>query len=359
MHDRIRSRIAGVRERLDPGAETALLVANGPDMTWCSGFSGSNGCLVFLSDRTVLITDGRYETQAAEECPGLEVVILQGDALRSAAVWLSERPIATVLVQADHVPWATLRHVEHVLPRAEIQPVNDPFPDLRAPKSSAEVGLIRRALEITEATFTRIIGTLKEGITENELAAEIDHLQRREGASRSAYDTIVAFSERSALPHARPGGRALKHGDIILLDFGCVVEGYHSDMTRMIAFGGADKSFLDAYAAVQDALQKATDHASAGIQGVVLDAVARDVLTRHGVGNRFTHSLGHGVGLEIHEYPSVSAKNPHPLPAGSVITLEPGVYFPGSFGIRIENMVQLRSDGCDVFNSLDTRLTLV
>lgn len=306
----------------------------------------------------MLVTDGRYETQASEECPGLEVRIQPGDAFRSAVGILAEKPLAVVQVQADHITWTSQRHIEHVLPRVEIQPAADPFPDLRTVKTDGEVASMRRALRITESAFTSVLGLLREGITEAEVAAELDHLQRRGGASGSAFDTIVAFSERAALPHARPGNRALRHGDIILVDFGCVVDGYHSDMTRMIAFGRTDKSFLEAHAAVEDALNVSMEHAAAGVQGVVLDGVAREVLVRHGLGDRFSHSLGHGVGLEIHEHPSVSSRNPHPLAEGAVITLEPGVYLPGQFGIRIENMVQLHASGCTVFNTLDTHLTI-
>lgn len=352
------TRMDQILDRVDLGPETVFLVANGPDVAWSSGFSGSNGCLVFMESGTVLVTDGRYETQAAQECPDLRLEILPGDAFRSAADWLSGQPVASVLVQSDHVTWDGLRHVEHVLPHVEVQPVIDPFPDLRAVKTEEETSLIRQALAITERTFSQVVGILREGITENELAAEIDYQQRKAGASGSAFDTIVAFSERAALPHARPTDRPLRNGDVILLDFGCVVKGYHSDMTRMIAFGQAGKDFLDAYAAVQDALQKATDHAAAGVQGVVLDGIARDVLTRHGYGDRFSHSLGHGVGREIHEHPSVSSRNPSPLPEACVITLEPGVYLPGAFGIRIENMVQLHSTGCTVLNALSTNLTI-
>ena len=352
------SRMRAVRDQVDLGPETALLLSNRPDITWCSGFTGSNGCLVFLEEHTVLITDGRYETQATLECPDLRIEISPGDAFQSAAEWLSHHAVAVVLVQSDHVTWSNQRHLEHRLPHVDIQPLTDPLPDLRAIKTTEEVGYIKRALQITEDTFGRIVDGLQEGVTELEVAAEIDYLQRLSGAFGPAFDTIVAFSERAALPHARPTDRALRKGDIILLDYGCVINGYHSDMTRMIAFGRADKPFLDAYAAVQHALDASMEHASAGVQGVGLDAVARDVLTRHGYGNRFTHSLGHGVGLEIHEYPSVSMRNPKPLPEAGVITLEPGVYLPGSFGIRIENMVQLHSSGCDVFNALDTNLTL-
>jgi Xaa-Pro aminopeptidase len=353
------ARLADLRQAAAIGPETAVLVAHGPDVMWSCGFTGSNGCLVFLESETILVTDGRYETQVAEECPGLQVLIRPGDALRSAAEFLQERPVAAVQVQAEHIPWSALRHIEHVLPRVEVQPLADPFPDLRAVKTPAEVAIIERALRITEQAFSSLPGILREGMTEKELAAELDHLQRQAGASGPAFETIVAFSERAALPHARPGDRPLRHGDIILIDTGCIVDGYHSDMTRMMAFGRTDKTFLEAYAAVDDALKTSMDHATAGVQGVVLDGVAREVLTRHGYGDRFTHSLGHGVGLQIHEYPSVSSRNPNPLPCDAVITLEPGVYLPGAFGIRIENMVQLTESGCTVLNTLDTRLVVL
>ena len=359
MMDSVAQRREAIRSHLDLDQEMVFLVANPADVTWCTGFTGSNSCVVFTRSRTFLVTDGRYTTQAAQECGGLDVVIETGTALRAATDLLREEPVATVLIQAEQVTWADLRHLEHVLPMAELLPVDDPFPVLRAGKSHGEVAVMQRALDITEQAFERILGSLEEGITENQVAAELDYIQRSMGASGPAFDTIVAFSDNAAKPHARPGKRKLQHGDIILMDFGCVLDGYHSDMTRMVAFGKADKEFMGAYVAVQEALDRATLHASSGVQGVVLDGVARDVLTRNGYGDRFTHSLGHGVGLEIHEFPSVSARNPHPLPDGCIITLEPGVYLEGQFGIRIENMVRLQPDGCEVMNTLTTELTIL
>ncbi|MDE2996995.1 MAG: M24 family metallopeptidase, partial [Bacteroidota bacterium] len=252
-----------------------------------------------------------------------------------------------------------VQHIRLTVPTAEVIAVEDPFPEMRASKTAHELSAISMALEMSEAVFNGVLNMIREGVTEKDIAAEIDHQHRLRGASGPAFDTIVAFSENAALPHARPCERALKKGDTILMDFGGVVDGYHSDITRTVSFGRADKEFLEAYQAVKQSLEAATEYAEAGVQGVTLDRVARDVLTRHGYGARFTHSLGHGVGLEIHEYPSVSQRNPSPLPMDCVVTLEPGVYLEGHFGIRIENMVHLRKGTCDTLNTLSTDLAVL
>lgn len=209
---------------------------------------------------------------------------------------------------------------------------------------------------MTEQVFDDVLALLEEGVTEQDLAAEIDYRHRLLGASGPAFDTIVAFSDHAALPHARPGPRALKRGDVVLMDFGGVVDGYHSDMTRTVTFGRADKLFLEAYEAVCSALLISAEAARAGMTGEQLDGVARQALTEHGFGSAFSHSLGHGVGLEIHEGPSISSRNPDKLPAGCIITLEPGIYLPGEFGIRIENMARLEADECTILNASRTEL---
>jgi len=356
MVEEFQDRIGRLSRAADLSGREVLLVSHLPDIRWASGFTGSNACLLVTPSGHLLITDGRYKEQVRSECPGLEAHIVSGPLEVAAAAVITERQLDRVFLQQSRVTWGTAENLRSACDGQVELVARDPLVHLRAVKSDEEVRAIRKALTITEQVFEQTLPLLKEGITEQEIAAEIDHRHRLLGASGPAFDTIVAFSEHAALPHARPGNRPLKRGDVVLMDFGGVVEGYHSDMTRTVTFGRSDKLFLEAYEAVRSALLSATEAARAGMTGEHLDGVARQVLTEHGFGSAFTHSLGHGVGLEIHESPSVSSRNSDPLPAGSIITLEPGVYLPGDFGIRIENMARLNADGNTILNASSTEL---
>lgn len=348
------------RNRLRQAAELragqAILISHLPDVRWATGFTGSNGCLFVSTEVDLLVTDGRYADQVRLECPGLDSKIVSGPVEVTVAAVLKKRECESIFLQKSHITWEAVGRLRDALDGKVAVGARDPMPGLRAVKSDDEVDAIRRALAISEQVFEDVLPLLREGITEVEVAAEIDHRHRLLGATGPAFDTIVAFSDHAALPHARPGHRMLKKGDVVLMDFGGVVDGYHSDITRTVTFGRTDKLFLEAYEAVRSALSRSTNAAIAGITGEQLDGVARHVLTEHGFGSAFSHSLGHGVGLEIHESPSVSSRNTHPLPGGCIITLEPGVYLPGEFGIRIENMARLDAGGSTILNATGTDL---
>jgi len=349
-------RRAALRNALLLGTADGVLISHAPDIRWLTGFTGSSALLLLGSNVVALITDGRYTAQVAKEAPDLPAHIGQGAPGSHVGGLLEEYGLTHVYLQSEHVSWSSAKKWAADWDGVTLGEMGDQMKALRASKSTDEADTIRRALAITERVLSEVFKIVEEGITEREVAAEIDHLHRQYGASGPAFDTIVAFSENAALPHARPSERRLKSGDCILIDCGGVVEGYHSDMTRTIVFGGADKDFLEGYEAVRSALLRSQEAAHAGMSGEDLDGVAREALTRHGYGSAFSHSLGHGVGLEIHESPSVSRRNQHPLPEGCIITLEPAIYLPGRFGIRIENMAQLTAQGAEIMNSMDTEL---
>ena len=348
--------IKKLRAVLDLESGQGFLITHLADIRWVCGFSGSNGCLLVMKDQEILVTDGRYRDQVAIECPGLEIHLAKGAAIAHVGKLVKERSLSHLFVQDRRVSWEEAATLIDFLGGSTRVSAADPMPSLREIKSEGEVDVLKSALAVTESVFEGILQELKEGVSEQDIAAEIDYQHRKRGASGPAFETIVAFSENAALPHARPGNRTLRKGDIVLMDFGGVIDGYHSDMTRTVTFGRADKLFLEAYEAVRSALIEATASAHAGLTGEQLDGVARQTLVKHGYGSAFAHSLGHGVGLEIHESPAVSSRNQQPLPPDCIITLEPGVYLPGEFGIRIENMVRLTQTGCTVLNRLDTNL---
>lgn len=338
---------------------SVVVVSSASDIRWLIGFSGSNGAILLTRTDTILFTDGRYSAQVERECPGMTTRIGTGTAFSQVVEALKDTVFDTVFLQADHVSWTDHSALVSSNPDVSVESLDHQLRELRAEKDEGEVDAIRRALGITERVFQQLPALIKEGVSENELAAEIDYRQRQEGASASSFDTIVAFGDHSALPHARPGNRTLAHGDPILIDFGCVVDGYCSDMTRMMSFGRPSDELKRTCERVLEAMRAAIAVTHAGVSGARIDAEARDLLDQDGLASFFTHSLGHGVGLDIHEWPTLSSRGVDPLPPNGVVTVEPGVYRPGEFGVRIENMILVRESDALELNASDPSLLIL
>ncbi|GMQ81530.1 MAG: aminopeptidase P family protein [Rhodothermia bacterium] len=346
--DRIRSRVAGA------GAD-CILVSHLPDIRWACGFTGSSGLLLVLEESCRLITDGRYTHQAAMEVRGAEVVIAKTELLGE----LDRFSVGRLCFQSDHVTTDLHSRLLDVWPNVELIPVTHFFDDLRAAKSADEIANIRKALRITEAVLEEIHCLIRVGMTEGELAAEIDYRQRVSGAERTAFETIVAYGENSALPHARPTDRKLTSDENILVDTGCVVNGYASDITRNYFIGTPSDEYVNVFRAVDSARERAVENARAGLPANDLDTIARSSIDNAGYGKYFTHSLGHGVGLEVHEYPRIAQSSDAALPNQAVVTVEPGIYLPGKFGVRIEDLILLEENTATPLNKLPTELIVV
>ncbi len=350
--EKLRGKVA-----LSPGE--GLLVSHEADVRWLTGFSGSNGAVLITGSEVHIFTDGRYRAQIANETTDGVIHVDSGGAVQSAAAYAASLGLRELQFQGGNLSYETVQTLAIDFPDLPCRSSAVLIDRLRSTKEAIEIDCIRRALRITERVFKDCQSAIVDGMSELDLAAEIDYKQRLLGAEKNSFDTIVAFGSRSALPHARPGRKKLSRGEPILLDFGCVIDGYASDMTRMIHFGEPAADFLEAYEAVNKALTVASENAKAGLTGRELDESARVVLREANLESYFSHSLGHGVGLEIHEWPSVSARNLDRLPSGCVITIEPGVYFDGRFGIRIENMVYLNEGNCTTLNDLATNLVVL
>jgi Xaa-Pro aminopeptidase len=353
------SRSNDVRRLAKLTPNKGLLMSNRSDIRWLSGFSGSSGVLAVLDDDIHLFTDGRYTTQAREEAPLCTVHIVQGTPALLATEFMARAGVLQVQAQYGDLTHEAFENLKAAFPGLVFLPALCDMSRVRARKDSGELSSIREALRITEQTFLDIIPLIKKGISETEVAAEIDYRQRLLGAEKSSFETIVAFGAHSALPHARPGKLTLEPGTPILLDFGCVIDGYASDMTRMVHFGRPSSEFSAMYTLVEKAVSAGKKAAKVGMTGRELDESARNVFRKAGTDTLFSHSLGHGVGLDIHEWPPISMRNDDVLPSDCVITIEPGLYLEGDFGIRIEDMVFLSDDGCRVLNSLPTTLVVI
>ena len=331
----------------ETGPFDACLLTFAPNIRWLTGFTGSNGLVLLTLDAVHLVTDGRYREQARHETPEEVTVHISTNGLFSS---VSDkgllRDTETVLVQGDHVTVQEFRRLKERFDGVDFEPRSQVLDAMIAVKSPSEVDAIRTAQQLTDEVFSGISDIVRPGRSEREIAADLVHAHLKGGASSMSFDPIVASGPNSALPHARPTSRGITPGDVVVIDMGGFVDGYASDMTRTVVVGQPSRRVEEVYRAVLAAQQAALEAARGGIKSNELDAAARSVLEEHGLSDHFSHGLGHGLGLQIHEWPRVSKHSEDPLPVGTVITIEPGVYLEGEFGIRVEDIVVLQEEGC-------------
>lgn len=336
----------------------ALLVTHAPDVRWLTGFTGSNGAVALLRGRATLFTDGRYTTQARAEAPGLRVVIGKKSAAALAVEWLVARGATRTAFDARNTSVAVLDTLRAALPkelgrgrRGFFVAVEQPVAQLRELKDSGELTRLRRAAQLGCDLFDGVLEHIRAGNTEVGVALELEYAARQAGAEAMSFETIVASGERSALPHGRATTQPLPRSGFVTLDFGVVLEGYCSDMTRTVHLGRASQRERGVYDAVLEAEEAAIAAVGPGVPCAAVDQAARDVLKRSRLARWFSHSTGHGVGLEIHEGPRLAAGVAQELQPGMVVTVEPGVYLPGEFGVRIEDMVLVTETGSEVLTA--------
>ncbi|MGH2637010.1 MAG: M24 family metallopeptidase [Actinomycetota bacterium] len=340
-------RRARLGERLAELGLDALFVTRLPNVRYLTGFTGSNGQALVAGDATVFFTDGRYEEQARREVPdAARVIYLNGfPPVRSEAVAGSRSRIG---FEAEGVTFRFWERLREQMEDLELVPLGPEVERLRRAKDPDEISRIERAQAAADEAFDRVIlgGELREGTTERELALGLELAMRRAGADDRAFDTIAAFGESAAEPHHHPTERPLRRGDVVKVDFGALVEGYHSDMTRTVAYGEPDGRLREIRDLVAAAQRAGIAAVRPGATVAEVDLAARRVIEEAGHGKEFPHGLGHGVGLEIHEDPRLRWDGTDELPEGAVVTVEPGVYIPGLGGVRIEDMVEVTAGGC-------------
>ncbi|HLH07436.1 MAG TPA: aminopeptidase P family protein [Terriglobales bacterium] len=326
----------------------ALLATHLSNVRYLTGFSGSAGVLVVSTRGTVLFTDGRYQEQAKTEARGTRVVITAGSAVAAAAQWMAGHRVRAVAIEAEHTTVALRAALRSMIPRSlKIRETQGLVEELRMIKDANELQRIRNAVRLGSSLLDTALGVIRPGASEIEVAAEMEYDARQKGAESMSFPTIVASGARSALPHGRASTAAIARG-FVVLDFGVILAGYCSDKTRTVYVGKPTAQERRMYEAVREAQQAAIDSVRAGVIAGEVDFAARSVLRRAKLDRYFTHSTGHGVGLEIHEAPRLARGQPDVLRSGMVITLEPGVYIPSKGGVRIEDMVIVTERGCDV-----------
>jgi Xaa-Pro aminopeptidase len=344
-------------DRLALGELDSLVVTNLVNVRYLTGYTGSNGVAVVGPDTRLFFTDFRYVTQAGQQVTGFEVAKGERDLLGDVADAASGR----VGFEDASLSVRRLERLRGLVgDRAELVPAGDLVEELRVVKEPAEAGAIRAAAALADEALTAVLARGLVGRTEHDVAVDLEHEIRVLGADGPSFDPIVAFGAHGALPHASPRKAAIPSDVLVTVDWGAIVDGYCSDCTRTFATGeGLDDEARAGYELVRSVQERSVGEVRAGETGKAVDAVGRATIEEAGYGDHYGHGLGHGVGLEVHEGPTLSPRSKDTLRAGNVVTVEPGIYVPERFGVRIEDLVVVTDDGCDVLSSLPKALTVV
>ena len=338
----------------------ALLVSALPNIRYLSGFTGDNGLLLVTPESQTLFTDPRFEIQASEECKCTVKIAPRGPVDPYAVEAIRRKKLKRVGFEATRMIYDVHRRLKEAVPLGTtLKPVGPVIENLRMVKSTEEIARIRLSVQTNSQAFEKTVQSIRPGVSESHIAAELEFQMRRLGAEKQAFETIVAAGPRSALPHARPGSRKIGVDELLLIDMGACQDGYMSDMTRMLFFGNVSRRIRDMYQAVLKAQLAAIAAVREGVTAGRVDQHARQVLESEGLAKEFVHSTGHGLGLEIHEPPRVGKKDPTRLEAGMVITIEPGAYVRGFGGVRIEDTVLVTKNGCEVLTPTSKELMLL
>ena len=347
-------------ERLPDAGIDVLLVTNLINVRYLTGYTGSNGIALVGAGTRTFITDFRYVEQAAEEVdPAFDrrrsaQHLLEGieEALGAGELRLG--------FEASHMSVSEHARLRELLPsRFELVATSGLVEGLRAVKQPEELAAIGAAAALADEAFAELVAGGLTGHTERELGITLEYEMRRRGASRPSFDPIIAAGPHGALPHARPRDETVRAGELVVIDWGAQLDGYCSDCTRTLATGAVDSEAVEIYQLVLDAQLAALEEVKPGAVGRDVDSVPRAAITAGGHGEHFGHGLGHGVGLEVHEAPRLAQASDAVLAPGNVVTVEPGIYIPGRFGVRIEDLVVVTDEGCEILSSVSKQLTVV
>jgi Xaa-Pro aminopeptidase len=353
----IARRNANLRKELREHDVTTMLITSTVDVGYLSGFAGDDSWLLAGAGKSCLITDFRYEEQAERECPQVKLVVRKGSMVEALAKEVRRRGLKRLAYDPESVTVGLRARLEKGLKGVRLVAVPQVVGSLRIIKDDAELAAIRTAVAVAEEAFGEFRKLIRLGMTEQRLAAELDHQMRLAGAEALAFPTIIAVDASASMPHARPGQRRLKKGSVLLVDFGARAGGYVSDLTRVLVAGRIPPRVRRVYEIVREAQVAGIAAVKPGALLAEVDAAARDVIKAAGYGEVFQHGTGHGIGREIHEAPALSPRESRGrLRPGMVITIEPGIYLRDQFGIRIEDDVLVTSTGHEVVSGLEKRL---
>ena len=333
----------------------AILISQPQNRRYLSDFTGSAGWLVITAERAVMATDFRYFEQVGREAPDFELARIQTQVSDLLPEVLADLGVKRLGFESQHLTVEQLSTFNKAAGGVEWLPLENAVEKIRAVKDQDEIDALRRSAALNDDAFAHLLEVIEPGMTEREAAWEIEAYMRSHGASKVAFDLIVAAGPNGALPHARPGDQAIQPGAPVVIDIGCVLDDYCSDMTRTFCLGEPSSRYLEVWNLVLQAQEAAESVIRAGTSGMETDAAARDLIVEAGYGDYFGHGLGHGVGLAVHEGPRASRLSDDTFEAGMSLTVEPGIYLPGEFGVRLEDLVIIGKDGIEILTNTPKR----
>lgn len=335
-----------------------ILITNEYNRRYMTGFTGTAGVAIVSQNDAVFITDFRYTEQATAQIKDYRIVQHEVTLLEEIATKVKAMGIKLLGFEKDSVSYGTYELYKNVI-QADLVPVSGLIEKIRLIKTAQEINIIKVACEIADHAFTHILDYIKPGKTELDVSNELEFFMRQQGATQSSFDTIVASGLRSALPHGVATNKVIEKGDFVTLDFGALYNGYISDITRTVAVGEPSEKLVEMYNTVLASQLLALEKVGPGLTGIQADAIARDYLTEKGYGEAFGHSLGHGIGLEVHEGPGLSKRSNTVLEPGMAVTIEPGVYVPGVGGVRIEDDILITESGNELLTHSTKELIIL
>lgn len=352
------SRIAKIKEMLEELNLDAFYITHIPNIRYITGFSGSSGYVIVTKDTDYFLTDFRYKEQSAEQVKGFEIRVNYKVMDEMKMIFASEE-FKRVGFEATHISVNSYENLKNDFPGVEFVPVSERIEKLTMIKTDGEIEMLQKAIDITDKTFMKMLEIIKPGMKEKDVSAEISYWHKKYGADKDSFDPIVASGWRGCLPHGVASDKIIDSGEMVTLDFGCIYNGFCSDLTRTISVGTPSDEMKKIYDIVLDAQLRAIAFAKEGVTSKELDSSARDYISECGYGEKFGHGLGHGLGIEVHEIPSVSQRMDMSLPVGVVVTIEPGIYVENLGGVRIEDDILIQKDGCKVLNKSPKELIII
>ncbi|MEH7107255.1 M24 family metallopeptidase [Bacillus sp. JJ1764] len=337
------TKLDNLRSQFSKHGIDGMLVTSPFNRRYISNFTGTSGVVLISEEKAQFITDFRYIEQATKQCDGFEIIKFSESIPKEIAQQAKKLGIQRLGFEEEYMTFSSYNVYEKEV-ETELVPISGLIEKLRLIKTDAEIKILKEAADIADAAFKHILDFIRPGKTELEVTNELEFFMRKAGATSSSFDTIVASGFRSALPHGVASEKAIENGDMVTLDFGAYYKGYVSDITRTVAVGEPDAKLKEIYQIVLDAQLRGMDGIKPGMTGKQADALTRDYITEKGYGEYFGHSTGHGIGLEVHEGPALSAKSDLVLEPGMVVTCEPGIYIPGLGGVRIEDDTLITKD---------------
>jgi Xaa-Pro aminopeptidase len=359
IRSNLRKRLEMIRSKLKENGIDGILITKKENYMYLSGFTGSSAHLVITQNSADLITDFRYIEQATKQAPLFNIIKYKGNVAIEINNALKRNNVEKLGFESIDLTYDKYKDYSSKFEVKELIPLKNIIESIRMIKDSEELQFIKKAVEIADGAFLNVLPFIKPGILEIEIAAEIEYFMKKQGAQGSSFQTIVASGARSAMPHGVASNKEIKNGDVIIMDYGAIYQGYCSDITRTIFLGKPGEKITKIYDIVLKAQKEALNGVHKGLTGREIDSIAREIINNFGYEKNFGHGLGHGVGLEIHEEPRFAPSDENIMENGMVVTVEPGIYVEGYGGVRIEDMIVIRDDQPEILTQASKELIVL